>query len=426
MIKLIRTKKRKGNILIYTLLILTLLSSIILEIRVARLNLSANVTSSKTMHNADVATQVMIDDANKKMNEEFYPTTFDYKVGDVYLQAEYTPITLDIADNMNRTYGLSAEDINVSFNTIDGVLSSVHVSYPKFGTDYINYFIVDNTERLYSNRVNSTYISKAQALKTYNSSYNASSKPLIYKTNLLSKQFSYDIAGADLRRALYTDIIENADIYNLKYPIYEKPTSKTLNNTKYTISDIDIPSNFKEIYIVFCNEDKPLPTGLFTNSYGYSTNIVSDDVRDKIRLEYSYIRIFKDMQNYYIENSLPVYEPGFQYGTTVTSNSDIKITNIKANLESSITNIPTDQYKLDTITGDTSVSAVSDSVNVVRGNISLALGNRARQIIVTDKIPSNINYSIKVPSARQYKLNYRIFNSRNILIKKREYILNMR
>lgn len=419
-------KKRKGNILIYTLLILVLLSIIVMELRVARLNLTENIMSSKTMHNADVATQVMIDDANRSMNDEFYAKTFDYKVDDVYLQAEYTPISLKEADNMNRPYSLDSNDIQLKFSQIDNNLSNITISYPNFGTDYLNYFIVDDTNNLYSNRINSTYLSKAQVLKKYTPTLSGSSKPLIYKNDILNRQYSYDINGSNLKKALYVDMIENSDIYNIKYPLYEKGINKTIDNTKYTVSDIAVPTNFKEMYIVFCNEDKALPTGLFASNYGYSTDIITNDVRDSIRLNYSYIRIFKDLNNFYIENSLPVYEEGFQYSTTVNSDSNIRITNMKANLDKSINSIQVSQYSLDTITGSSSLSDLSDTVNTVMGTISLALGNRARQLIATDKLPNDITYTLKTPATRQYKLSYRIFNSKNILIKKREYILDMR
>ena len=418
--------KKKGNVILYVLLVLTLLSLLVSEIRVARLNLTENILSSKTMHNADVATQMMIDDANKSIREEFYSKTYDYKVGDVYLQAEYTPITLKEADSLNMPYKLDFTDLNVKFNTVDTIIESIEVSYPQFETDYLNYFAISDNNELVYNRVNSTYLSKSQITKQLNKNFLADSKPLIYKGDSLNKQYSYDIETTNLKRALYVDIAENDTMYNIKYPLYEQAATKMLSNTKVIISNIKVPINFKELYIVFCNENKPLPTGLFDLSYTYGTDIVTNDVRDNIRRNYSYIRIYKDGEGLVIENSLPIYEEGFQYNTSVQGNTGISIRNMKANLPSNLTDIYTDANKLDITTGSNDVNAQSDSINSVEGVISLATGNRARQIITTDKIPNNILYELKVPTSRQYKINYRIFNSKNILIKKREYILDMR
>lgn len=401
---------------------------LVVEIRVARLNLTQNIMSSKTMHNSDIAIQMLIDDAYKSMEEEFYAKTYDFKIGDVYLQAEYTPIDLSESSPIDTSYSLNFSDLTLKFNKVSSEIESIDITYPQFGTDYLNYFVVNSFDELKSNRVNNTYLSKSQVLKKYNKNYSETSYPRLYKGEVLSKQFSINLDAFKLKKALYLDMAESDSIYNIKYPIYEAPTSKTLDNTKYTISNIAIPEDYKEVYIVFCNENKPLPTGLFDDKYTYGTDIATLDVRDNIRRMYSYIRIYKNTNTnkLVIENSIPIHEQGFQYTTIVGGPVNASITNMKANMDIKEDTVINSNDKLDTVTGENNIINQSAAINSVSGLISLATGNRARQIINLDNIPTQITYELKIPTKRQFKISYRIFNSKNILIKSKEYILEMK
>ncbi|WP_275372782.1 hypothetical protein [Clostridium tertium] len=419
--------KRKGNVILLTLLALVLVGIAIIEIKVARLNLTNNLTSSEVLEDADVALRLTIDNANDSMKEEFFPKNFDYSGQYTYLQAEYIPITLDKAADLNREYALEGHDIKIEFiPDAYGTLSSINIEYPKFGTDYLNYFTVDTSNNLASNRVNSNYLSKSQALKTYNQNFSVSSKPLIYKNNILSNQYSYDISTSNLKRALYLDMPENKDIYNIKYPKYEKGISKKINNTEYIKTTVELPQHFKEVYMVFCNENNPLPTGLFSSDYNYVQDIITDDVRDNIRRDHSYIRIYKNNNEVTVEYSLPIFESTLQNSVKIDSNSNYTVTNLKADINKALSQIVVKDNILNTSTSDKVESFPTDTLSAIMGEVTLCSSSRVRQYYTSDNLPNQIIYTIKVPAKREYMLKYRIFNKKNILVRKQEYILEVR
>lgn len=420
-------KKKKGSAIIITLITTLVIGMIVTTLRSARLNLSASIESTEVNQDADVAIRLLMDDVEKNMKKDFTARNFDHKGEFTYIQAETVPVTLSNANSFNTNYRIEGVDTSIEFiKDSYGELSGIELENPVYGTDYINYFAVDTNNNLIYSRVNSSYLSKAQAVKTYNPNYVPStSKPRVYQNGLLNTQYSYDVATGNLKRALYVDIAENADIYNIKYPLQEKSITKKDDNKTVSKTLIKIPDNFKELYIVFCNEDKALPTGLFSNDYVNSLDITTDDIRDTIRKEYSFIRVYSNRGNIVVESALPIFESTMQNSTMIQTNEEYTVTNLKVQDKKNDIIIAKDNI-LNSSTSSKIESFLSANVKDVTGEITMTSDNRVRQYYTSTKYPEKITYTIKIPSKRSYKLEYRIFNKNNILVKKQEYMLEVR
>lgn len=420
--------KKKGNLIIVTLITLSIIGVVTMSLRSSRLNLLANLQSNDVLGDSNIATRLLIDDANRILKKDFSPRTLDTSTEYTYTQAEVTPILKETATLLNKSYQLEDQQVTMEFvSTMDNLLETVQIEYPKLGTDYINYFTVDENNNLINNRVNSNYLSKAQVFKTYNQNFNPSnSTPRIYKGNILSSQYSYDVSTGNLKKALYVDIKENNELYNIKYPILEQPTIKVSSNMEYAKTIINIPRNFKELYIVFCNEDLPIPTGSFSNDYTQTTDILTDDIRDQIRKKYSYIRIAQKDSEVVVEAVLPIFEKTVENSISVESSKDYSLANLNTQKLRELSQITEHESTINSTTSNKTETFQTSLATSLSGDISFTNQGKTKQIYKAKTFPEKIISTIRIPVKREYKLSYRIFNKKNILVTKQELILEIR